>query len=55
MAGAAAGTSRPAPVWEEEKMEFYRRMNTSLITIYRGPRKAADNPAPSEPPQQEEK
>jgi hypothetical protein len=47
----------PPFTWEEEQ-ELYRRMSPKPgvpMTIYRGPKKAADKPAQSEPPQPEGK
>jgi hypothetical protein len=43
--GKGGGWHEPPYTWEEE-MEFYRRMNAGPQTIYRGPKKAADKPAP---------
>jgi hypothetical protein len=49
------GWHEPPYTWEEE-MDLYRRMSPkpgTPMTIYRGPKKAADKPAPQEPPQEE--
>ena len=45
------------PYTREEEMELYRRMSLKPgvpMTIYRGPQKAAHEPAQPEPPQPEE-